>query len=144
SSFFRTLVVPTLAAAGYDVTHVDGAAAALRLRDSGTVFDAIVSDIEMPGMDGYALARRIRDSGPWSAVPLIALSGSGSPAQAADAGFDDLVRKGERDRLLATLAHHVIRRAPPAPRPATPSHVASSHVAPSHAAAPHASLQQTA
>ncbi|MGI4976765.1 MAG: chemotaxis protein CheW, partial [Janthinobacterium lividum] len=42
SSFFRTLVVPTLAAAGYDVTHVDGAAAALRLRDSGTVFDAIV------------------------------------------------------------------------------------------------------
>ncbi len=135
SSFFRTLVVPTLAAAGYDVTHVDGAAAALRLRDSGTLFDAIVSDIEMPGMDGYALARRIRDSGPWSAVPLIALSGSGSPAQAADAGFDDLVRKGERDRLLATLAHHVARS--PAPR-------APSHAATPHPAAQHACLQQTA
>ncbi len=148
SSFFRTLVVPALAAAGHDVTHVDGAAAALRLRDEGARFDAIVSDIEMPGMDGYALARRIRESGPWSAVPLIALSGSGSPAQAVDAGFDDLVRKGERDRLLATLAHHLARR--PAAEPARPPPPDTTHApapaspAPLHPAPLHPALQHTA
>ncbi len=134
SSFFRTLVVPTLAAAGYDVTHVDGASAALRLRDAGTRFDAVVSDIEMPGMDGYALARRIREPGPWSAVPLVALSGSGSPAQAREAGFDDHVRKGERDALLATLAHHLARH--PAATPHRPAPFQPAQVQPAAASLP--------
>lgn len=120
SGFFRTLLVPTLAAAGYDVTHVDSAAAALRLRDAGSRFDAIISDIEMPGMDGYAFARKLREPGPWSTLPLIALSGSGTPALAREAGFDDHVGKGERDTLMATLQRHLAGRA--AARPQPPPH----------------------
>ncbi len=110
SGFFRNLLVPTLSAVGYDVTHVDSAAAALKLRDGGARFDAIISDIEMPEMDGYALARKIREPGPWAGLPLIALSGSGTPALSREAGFDDHVGKGERDALMATLQRHVAKR----------------------------------
>ena len=51
-------MVPTLGAAGFRVTAVASAAEALRLRDAGTMFDAIVSDIEMPEMDGIAVRPR--------------------------------------------------------------------------------------
>ena len=57
SDFFRQLLVPALAAAGYEVTAAEAAAEALRLRDAGVMFDAIVSDIEMPDMDGLDFVR---------------------------------------------------------------------------------------
>ena len=46
SEFFRQLMLPTLSAAGFRVTAVGSAGQALRLRDAGSQFDAIVSDIE--------------------------------------------------------------------------------------------------
>ena len=52
--------------------------ACTRLREAGVMFDAIVSDIEMPGIDGPALVRQIRAAGPWAQLPVIAL-GSGKP-----------------------------------------------------------------
>ena len=106
SAFYRELVVPTLAAAGYDVVAVADPAEALRLRDRGAVFDAIVSDIEMPGMDGFAFARAVRDGGSWAGLPLVALSGRGDPAAlglARDAGFTDFVTKYDRASLVQSL-----------------------------------------
>ncbi|WP_368413874.1 chemotaxis protein CheW [Falsiroseomonas sp.] len=106
SPFYRELVVPTLAAAGYDVVAVADPAEALRLRDRGAVFDAIVSDIEMPGMDGFAFARAVREGGPWAALPLVALSGRADAAalgSARDAGFTDFVTKYDRESLVESL-----------------------------------------
>jgi chemotaxis protein histidine kinase CheA/CheY-like chemotaxis protein len=106
SAFYRELVVPTLSAAGYDVVAVADPAEALRLRDRGAVFDAIVSDIEMPGMDGFAFARAVRDGGPWAGLPLVALSGRGDAAAlntAREAGFTDFVTKHDRESLLESL-----------------------------------------
>jgi two-component system chemotaxis sensor kinase CheA len=106
SEFFRQLLVPALSAAGYDVTAAAGAQAALRLRDGGAVFDAIVSDIEMPDMDGLAFVRRVRAEGAWARLPVIALSGRGRPEDIAagrDAGFTDYVEKFQRDALMASL-----------------------------------------
>jgi two-component system chemotaxis sensor kinase CheA len=106
SSFFRELVVPTLSAAGYDVVAVAHASEALSLRDRGAAFDAIVSDIEMPGMDGFAFARAVRDGGPWAELPLVALSGRSDPAalgSARAAGFTDFVAKYDRDALVESL-----------------------------------------
>jgi two-component system chemotaxis sensor kinase CheA len=106
SSFYRELVVPTLSAAGYDVVAVTDPAEALRLRDRGAVFDAIVSDIEMPGMDGFAFARAVRDGGPWAGLPLVALSGRTDAAAlgaARDAGFTDFVTKYDRESLVESL-----------------------------------------
>ena len=107
SDFFRQLVVPALSAAGYDVTAARDGEAALALRDSGLMVDAIVSDIEMPGMGGLALARAVRGGGPWQSAPLIALSASDGPetnARALQAGFTAYVRKSERGVLIERLA----------------------------------------
>jgi two-component system chemotaxis sensor kinase CheA len=106
SSFFRELVVPTLSAAGYEVTAVAHPAEALALREQGAVFDAIVSDIEMPGMDGFAFAQAVREGGAWAALPMVALSGRVDPAamaRAREAGFTDYVAKYDRAALTESL-----------------------------------------
>jgi two-component system chemotaxis sensor kinase CheA len=107
SSFFRQLLVPMLAASGYDVTAVDSAARAIALRDTTqTMFDAIISDVEMPGMDGLEFAKRLREDGPWRYTPLLALSGRLAEADAERgraAGFSEYVGKLDRETLLAAL-----------------------------------------
>ena len=106
SPFFRNLLVPSLTAAGFKVSAASSAAAALRLRDSGQMFDAIVSDIEMPDMDGLAFARTVRETGTWKHLPLIALSGHTGAADVEagrDAGFSDYVGKVQREHLIESL-----------------------------------------
>lgn len=106
SDFFRQLLVPTLGAAGYRVTAAGSATEALRLRDAGAMFDAVISDIEMPQIDGHALVRQIRASGPWADLPVIALTSHASPDHidaGREAGFTDYVAKFEREALLASL-----------------------------------------
>ncbi len=106
SAFFRQMLAPVLTAAGYEVTTVETAEAALRLRDQGRMFDAVISDIEMPGLDGFAFARAVRSSPPWADVPLIALTGRVSEADLARgraAGFTDYIAKFDRDALIAGI-----------------------------------------
>jgi two-component system chemotaxis sensor kinase CheA len=106
SDFFRQLLRPILGAAGYRVTAAASAAEALRLRESGARFDAIVSDIAMPDMDGLDFARAVRAGGPWAKLPMIALSARADPADieaGRDAGFTDYVAKFQRDALISSL-----------------------------------------
>jgi two-component system chemotaxis sensor kinase CheA len=106
SDFFRQLLAPALASAGFTVCSAASASEALRLRDAGEMFDAIVSDIEMPEMNGLTLVRRLRASGPWAELPVIALTGHATEAAIAagrDAGFTDYVQKFEREALLGSL-----------------------------------------
>ena len=115
SDFFRNLLVPALSAAGYDVTAASDAAQALRLREAGAVFDAIVSDIEMPDMNGLEFIRRVRAEGAWTDLPVIALSGRADPEAieaGRDAGFTDYVEKFERDALLASLRQCLAQQSP--------------------------------
>ncbi len=107
SEFFRNLLVPALAAEGYEVTACETATRALRLRDSGAMFDALVSDIEMPEMDGLEFVRTLREGGAWAELPVIALSARMQDAEMAAgraAGFTDYVGKFDRAALLASLA----------------------------------------
>ncbi|MFC7474425.1 chemotaxis protein CheW [Dankookia sp. GCM10030260] len=111
SAFFRNLVVPALGAAGYVVTAVADAAEALRLREAGAGFDAVLSDITMPGMDGFGLARALRAEGPWRDLPLIALTGRAGPEdieRGREAGFTDYVAKFDRAALLDSLAQCLV------------------------------------
>ena len=103
SDFFRHLLVPSLSAAGYDVTTASTAENALALREAGRRFDAIVSDIEMPGMDGHSFARKVREGGSWADLPMLALTGQDDVQAGRDAGFTDYIRKFERETLLASL-----------------------------------------
>ncbi|KYO54025.1 chemotaxis protein CheW [Tistrella mobilis] len=106
SAFFRSLIAPVLRVSGYEVSGVESAEAALKLRDQGAEFDIIVSDIEMPGMDGFAFARTIREEGAWSQVPMIALSSHTAPEdfdRGRDSGYDDYVAKFDREGLIAAI-----------------------------------------
>ncbi len=107
SAFFRNLLTPMLSVAGYAVTSVDSAEAALELYERGDNFEAIVSDIEMPGMSGFEFVEKLRAGGRWAEVPIVAVS---SHTERADlerghsVGFTDYVAKHDRDGLLAALA----------------------------------------
>ena len=106
NAFFRQLLVPTLGAAGYQVSAASGPVEALRLRDSGRMFDAIVSDIDMPDMDGLTFARTVRAGGPWADLPMVALTARAEPRDidaGRQAGFTDYVTKSRREDLTEAL-----------------------------------------
>ncbi len=111
SPFFRNMLSPLIASAGYQVTTVENAEAALALRDKGIVFDVIISDIEMPGMNGFELATMIRKDDRWGQVPIVAISSNGTEAdfeRGREVGFTDYVVKMDRGALLRSLAENVI------------------------------------
>ena len=110
SPFFRNLLRPILSAAGFTVTTVESAEDALRMREDGLSFDAIISDIEMPGMNGFDLAVEIRKDERWSHVPLVALSSHATDAdfdRGREVGFNDYVAKFDREALVGTIAETV-------------------------------------
>ncbi len=108
SPFFCSLLAPLLRDAGYHVEIAGDAAAALALRDGGSVFDVIISDIEMPAMDGLDFARRIRDGdSAWRRTPLLALSAHATrqdEQRGRAAGFDDFITKFDRSGLLQKIS----------------------------------------
>lgn len=110
SPFFRNLLSPLLSVAGWKVTAVDSADAALERREKGEMFDVIVSDIEMPGMDGFQFAEAVRGDARWKDVPLVALSGIANDVameRGRAAGFNDYVTKHDRSALVSGLAQTV-------------------------------------
>jgi two-component system chemotaxis sensor kinase CheA len=105
SPFFRNLLQPLLTVAGYDVTAVESAEEALRLRERGESFDIIVSDIGMPGLDGCALASEIRSGGAWKTTPLVALAANATDIQRGQAaGFNDLAAKFDREAIVTKVS----------------------------------------
>ena len=107
SAFFRSLLIPALSAAGFELVAVPNPVEALRLRDSGRTFDLILSDIEMPEMDGFAFADTVRSSGNWSKVPMIALTSRTANVdvdRGRKAGFNDYVSKFDQPALLGAIA----------------------------------------
>ena len=107
SPFFRNLLTPLLSVAGYNVTSVESADDALRLREKGKIFDAIISDIEMPGMSGFEFAANVRNDPRWAKIPMVALSSHATEQdfeRGRAVGFNDYVAKFDRDALVATLS----------------------------------------
>lgn len=76
------------------------------------VFDAVITDIQMPGMDGYHLLRLIRTSGIVGAdrVPVIALSASIAKEQAhyLEAGFTAFLNKPFTAAQLISLLNRLL------------------------------------
>lgn len=113
SKFFLNLLKPMLNAAGYNVTIATTAEEALSLREDGTDFDLIVSDIDMPEMDGFAFAEEVREMGRWKDTPMVALSANSSQKRfdrGRAAGFDNYVEKLDRDTLLKAIDEQISDR----------------------------------
>ena len=105
-----------LESAGARVEVVGGGAAALAmLAAAPRRFDAVLMDIQMPGMDGYVTTREIRARFGFD-LPVIAMTANALPAdheRSLAAGMNDHVSKPlDIERLYATIAKWT-RRAPP-------------------------------
>jgi chemotaxis protein histidine kinase CheA len=109
----RELERVILEGAGYEVlTAVDGLDGARRLGHEPV--DAVVSDVEMPGMDGFTLTRAIRRTRGWEDVPVVIMTSRGDEADqraGLDAGASAYLLKSEFDQneLVETVRRLVGR-----------------------------------
>jgi len=96
--------------AGVQVELAGNGADAVFLVDQGG-FDAVLMDIQMPGMDGYEATARIRATEKHAQLPIIAMTahaGAGFRESSMAMGMNDYVTKPiEAERLFATLANWV-------------------------------------
>ncbi len=104
----RSVCNRLLTRAGYDVVAVgDGASAIAEL--GRHTFDAVLSDIQMPGLDGIALLRRIRERD--LDVPVLLMTGAPSldtAIRAVELGaLRYIVKPFRNDDLVATTLHAV-------------------------------------
>lgn len=103
----RTQEKRILESAGYEVqTAVDGVDALSKL--STRIFDAVVTDIEMPNMDGLTLAGQIRQNAKYKDLPIILVTSLASDEdrrRGIEVGANAYIIKGtfEQTVLLDTL-----------------------------------------
>src|SRR2546428_2321521 len=95
------------------VDTADSAAAALD-RIAARDYDAIVTDIKMPGMDGLTLLAEIRGRRP--DTPILMITGHGEDALAIQAlrggAYDFIPKPIDRDHIVASLHRAIRARAP--------------------------------
>ncbi|MBN2560065.1 MAG: response regulator [Phycisphaerae bacterium] len=95
----------------WDMSFVDGAHAALNEMQKAS-FDAVVSDVNMPGKDGFELLADIRSIDRTRDVPVIILTGqseSGIKRLALDLGATDLLSKPVDPQDLIARLRSAIR-----------------------------------
>ena len=103
----RLLVAEWLLSAGFRVEQAHNGFQALeRARD--LLPDAILTDLNIPGIDGYELTRRLKSDPRTSSIPVLAVTGyapfTQDPARADRAGCDVVLLKPcDPDKLVQTL-----------------------------------------
>ena len=103
----RLLVRAVLARNGHDVLEADSGAAALALLTEGKVPDAVILDIQMPGLDGWETLTRVREHPQALDVPVLMCSVKAAPQDRSRAwllGCDGYLTKPFN---IADLAHEV-------------------------------------
>ncbi|MGB3499503.1 MAG: response regulator, partial [Rhodanobacter lindaniclasticus] len=99
---------------GHQVVHViNGLAALAELAHAS--FDAVLLDLDLPGVDGFQIARLIRQREPDGRhLPIIAVtarSGGRDEARAREAGMDGFLRKPVSGEQLAGALARVLTSA---------------------------------
>lgn len=98
-----------LSMAGLEVVTAASGADALDILASGPSCDAVLMDVQMPGMDGYEAARRIRANPLWKGLPVLAITANfvkGERERCIEAGMDDFLTKPvDQAALFSALAH---------------------------------------
>jgi len=104
------MIAMTLEDAGFDVHTAGDGAAGLALHRQRP-FDALVSDVNMPGVDGFSLCRTLREAG--DPVPILLLTARDTEIDEAlglDLGADDFLTKPFSSRVLLARLRAVLRR----------------------------------
>ncbi len=110
-SAVRMVIGTTLRAMGFEVVESARGEEAVSLLGMSR-FDAILLDINMPGIGGIAVCKAIRRVAP--EVPIVMLTVRNSEddkVEALDAGADDYVTKPFQVRELVARVNAVVRRA---------------------------------
>ncbi len=106
SASVRQMVGMTLKQAGYSVVEAGDGREALQKASANRV-DAVITDLNMPGMDGLSFIRAYRATPASSGVPIVFLtteSDEGLKAQAKQAGATGwMVKPFKPDQLLAIM-----------------------------------------
>ena len=126
-----------LEAEGASVDVADSGKAALELLDARLDIDAVLMDVQMPGMDGYEATRKIRRIAGFEKLPIVALT-AGVLRQEQDAalraGMNGFIAKPFNvDEMMETLQQLTGCKAEPDPAkveeaPAVPALVAPPEV----------------
>lgn len=107
SPVFRKLTVPVLIDAGFEVSEAGEGKEALELvQQEQSVFDLIVSDIEMPVMDGFECIKKLRTMEAYRDIPVVFFSSTldeGRIKQAQTLAAVGCVHKNDRPQLLRVL-----------------------------------------
>lgn len=111
SLLMRSVLLGYLRSAGHEALALsDGETVLAQLdaaKQEGRPFDAIISDVEMPGTDGLTLTRSIRAHADHKNTPVVIISKHDLPhlqAIAASCGANAYVHKLDRADLLAKVA----------------------------------------
>ena len=107
TAFFRKAIRIVLEKSGFEVHAAnDGQEAIEILNKRNTIFDMVISDIEMPRMNGFQLAEAIRQHPDHSRLPLLAVSSRADRdyvLEGKKAGFDIYLEKLKPNLLLGAI-----------------------------------------
>ncbi len=109
----RVLMERILGNAGMDVVAVSSAEEALREIDNGR-FDAVVTDIMMPGMDGIEFINRLRDDPRTAKLPIMvcsAVADRESVTSAIHTGVNDYMVKPIDGAMLVEKLRRMVSKA---------------------------------
>ncbi len=104
-----------LAGKGYIVVSAENGQEALN-KVAKEEYDAVFTDIRMPGVDGIEVAEQLRAKHPWT--PVVIITGYGSPdneARAEAAGVSGFLRKPLSPEMIKKSVEAAISAALPAP-----------------------------
>ena len=105
----RSMLRELLSTVGLEAAEADSPEKAFSLIKNG--FDAVISDIRMPGYDGHTFCRNLRSSAETQNLIIIACSGSvfaDDQRLALDSGFSDFLAKPVmEEELFGVLGRHL-------------------------------------
>ena len=104
-----------LAGKGYVVVSAENGEEALK-KIASEQYDAVFTDIRMPGMDGIEVAEQLRAKQPW--MPVVIITGYGSAeneARAEAAGVKEFLHKPLSPQMIEQSVKAAVENAQPAP-----------------------------
>lgn len=106
SKALRTMISSFLKSAGLEVTEAESGLEALDILEceGPEAFDAIVTDLEMPGLDGFGVLQEVRNA-QYGLPVIVWTSHNGAEvfAEAQQAGAYACVNKMQREKLMQAL-----------------------------------------
>ncbi|STY31604.1 guanylate/adenylate cyclase [Legionella wadsworthii] len=111
SATMRLITCDALLKEGFNVLQAENGESALSLLKT-TKPDAILLDVEMPGLNGFEVCQKIRKSAEWRYLPIMMVTGLEdyeSINQAFEAGATDFTSKPINPTLLGYRVRYMVR-----------------------------------